>query len=157
MVVRSALPQKLRPVLKAPTPRFGRNRSMSTQNATHETSTDPTRFVATAAPSPMTEEKLAAAQEPDTLDAGPDERAVYAIAHQQGVVQRPEQQHEYEAMCVLYVTRDGERACERWIAAAPEEFCAVDRAFVADVDDLEDVGERSAKYAPIARKHEEVA
>lgn len=130
---------------------------MATKNPTHDGSSDRTRFVATDAPSPMTAEKLDQCAEPDTLDADGDERAVYAVAHQQGIVQRPEQDHEYEAMCVLYVTRDGERACERWIAAGPAEFCAVDRAFVADVDDLEDVGERSAKYAPIARKHQEVA
>jgi hypothetical protein len=132
---------------------------MSTTQPTHEGSTDPEnrRIVTPNAPAPMTAEKLAQCADPDHLDVDADERAVYAVAHQQGVIQWLDDRREYEAMGVLYVSADGERAVERWYRAAAGEFGAVERAFVADASELSPTGDAAKRYAPVVQRHEEVA
>ena len=117
---------------------------------------DNTRFVPLDAPAPMTHAKLLDCNDVHA-DVGAGEAAVFAVAHRQGVVQRDADEFECEAMCVLYLTADGERAVERWYhEVAPDEFERVDRAFVAPLDDLMPIGPNARRFAPIVRRHPEV-
>lgn len=116
--------------------------------------TDREQFSPVGAPAPMTTEKLRACHDVhDDVDA--DQAAVYAVAHRRGVVQNLATQTEYEALNVLYLTADGEQACERWYAR-PDGFEAVDRAMVVDVAELEPAGEPAKRFAPIVTEHPEV-
>lgn len=103
----------------------------------------------------MTEEKLDLCEDAPDLDAGDGEVPVYAVAHRRGVVQNTARRREYEALAVLYVTADGERAVERWVT--PAELSATARALCVDESALSESGEGARTYAPIARKHPEVA
>lgn len=110
------------------------------------------------APAPMTAEKLAAAREPDALDADHDgAEPVYAIAHRTAVVQDWTNGREYEALLVLYATESGERVCERRYPVAGDEFEAIERAFLAPADALSPIGENAERFAPIVHEHPEVA
>lgn len=117
---------------------------------------DARRFTPTRAPSPMTSEKLAECRTPHgSIDEG--ERAVYAVAHQHGIVQDDPRGDEYEAEAVLYLTADGEQAVERWVAGTKHDvLAAVERAFVVDVAELEDAGDAVQRFAPIVQRHPEV-
>lgn len=78
--------------------------------------------------------------------------AVFAVAHQQGIVQRDADAYEREAMNVLYLTADGEHACERWyLGTEPTTFSEVDRAFPVDTHTLEPTGERAPSVSPRSR------
>ena len=113
------------------------------------------RFVPVSAPSPMITEKLLEATDVHA-DVDDDQEAVFAVAHQQGVVQRDADEYEREAMNVLYLTADGEQAVERWyLGAGPEDFLDVDRAFVVDETDLEPTDINARRFAPIVQTHPE--
>lgn len=114
------------------------------------------RFVPNDAPAPMTPAKLIACHDVHgSADEG--EVAVFAVAHQQGVFQNTQREEEDEAMCVLYLTADGEQACERWFRGAdPEHFEDVDRAFIATESEVSPVGEMGKRFAPVVREHPEV-
>lgn len=131
---------------------------MSTMEPTGENPTDGTdarRFAPTGAPAPMTDAKLARCRDRDGDEPDAAERAVFAVAHQAGVVQDDTREREYEAVSVLYLTADGEHACERWYAH-PDGFDRVDRAFVVDASELEPTGEHARRFAPIVQHHPEV-
>ena len=130
---------------------------MSTKTLQRKESTgSEERFVGVSAPAPMTVEKLLECNDVhDDVDDG--EAAVFAVAHRQGVVQNDAEEYEREAMNVLYLTADGERACERWyLGAGPEGLSEVDRAFPADESEMEPTGERAQRFAPIVQDHPEV-
>ena len=114
------------------------------------------RFVPVSAPSPMTTEKLLEATDVHD-DVGTSEAAVFAVAHQQGLVQLDADEYECEAMNVLYLTANGKQAVERWyLSDGPEDFSSVDRAFVVDEADLMPTGKHARRFAPITRRHPEV-
>ena len=114
------------------------------------------RFVPLEAPAPMTHQKLATARDQD-VDVDDGQERVYAVAHLDGVVQRPADEYEVEARSVLYATEDGEQVCERWyLGADADGFDAIDRMDVVAGDDLEPIGERARRYSPIVQKHPEV-
>jgi len=114
-------------------------------------------YVPVEPPAPMTVEKLIECNDVHDSDDADDERAVFAVAHQQGVVQNVREEREHEVMGVLYVTADGEQAVERWYhGVTPDHFEEVDRAFVAHVDALEPTGDRARQFAPVVHKHPEV-
>jgi len=111
-----------------------------------------------SAAAPMTDEKLAAAQDPDADLKGVEGGVpVFAIAHRTVVVQEHEQEREHEALLVLYATRDGERVCERRFAAPAGSFGAVERAFIAPADALAPIREKAQRFAPVVQRHPEVA
>jgi hypothetical protein len=104
----------------------------------------------------MTADKLDRCREPaHDLDAA-DGVAVFAVAHQHGLIQRPADEREWEVEGVLYVTADGERAIEKHVPAANGQLERVERATVADADDLEPADGYAAKVAPIVQRHPEV-
>ena len=106
----------------------------------------------------MTTEKLLQCNDVHGSDDEDGKVAVFAVAHQQGVLQDFERETDRDAMAVLYVTADGERACERWYPKVLDgEFWQVDRAFIADEENLDPIGENGRRWAPIAQKHPEVA
>ena len=131
---------------------------MSTTTPTVDKRTDKAdeRFVPVGAPAPMTTEKLVECNDVhDSADAG--EAAVYAVAHQQGIVQSDVDEYEREAMNTLYMIADGEQAVERWyLGDGPEDFSAIDRAFVVDIDELTPTGKAAQRFVPITRRHPEV-
>ena len=135
-----------------------KRRSMSTTTPTVDKRTDKTdeRFVPIDAVAPMITEKLVECNDVhDSADAG--EAAVYAVAHQQGVVQRDVDEYEREAMNTLYMTADGEQAVERWyLGEGSEDFSAIYRAFVVDEVKLTPTGKAARRFAPITRWHPEV-
>lgn len=59
--------------------------------------------------------------EPEKLVEDGD--AVFAVAYRSGVLRTPDDSHEYETACVLYLSADGRRAVERYfsqgVTAAP--------------------------------------
>ena len=114
------------------------------------------RFVPVSAPSSITAEKLLEATDVHA-DVDDDQETVFAVAHQQGVVQRDADKYEREAMNVLYLTADGEQAVERWyLGVGPDDFSDVDRAFVVDEADLEPTGINARCFSPIVQTHPEV-
>ena len=123
---------------------------MSTTHARIEVGSEQERFVGVESPSPMTRDKLDQMQPPsDTVGEG--ETAVFAVAHQTGIVQYPADEREYEAIAVLYVTRDGEQVSEKWVATS--SLSEIERAAAVANADLEPAGENAKRFAPIVRRH----
>jgi len=107
----------------------------------------------------MTDDRLADCREPPTDPieaAGPDERALFAVAYRNGLYQETGREIEWEANAVLYLTRDGQHVTERWITGTADDLSDVDRAFVARTADLQLADEHARRYATIVRRHPEV-
>ena len=137
---------------------LGKQPSMSANARRTEDSTatpDARRFTPVGAPAPMTDAKLAQCRTPRG-EVDDDERAVYAVAHQHGIVQDERREDEYEAESILDLTADGKQAVERWVAGVDVDFGRVDRAFAVAVDDLEPAGDAPQRFAPIVQRHPEV-
>jgi len=131
---------------------------MSTQTSTADKSSADRskRFVSLTTPAPMTAEKLSQCRDPQRDLEADDGQLVFAVAHQHGIVQQPRSETEYEAMCVLFVTADGEQAVEEWIPATRGEFNRISRVSTATNDVLSSIGDNARRFAPIAREHPEV-
>lgn len=120
------------------------------------TRSDGKRFVALTDGATLTESKLDRCREPEPDLEAHDLTPVYAVAYQFGLVQDSRNDHEYEAMAVLYLTADGEQAVEMWTRAGRGEFEHVERATVAPEPRLEPTEGFSKKVAPVVRRHPEV-
>jgi len=93
-------------------------------------------FVSLTTPTPITEGTLPRLAEPRTNDMAGDGELAFAVAHQHGIVQNIADAHEYEALCVLYLTADGSRAVEEWIPAGHNQLERVPRVTRAREDML---------------------
>lgn len=130
----------------------------TTQPNKHTTTrSDGKRFVALTDGATLTESKLKRCREPDIDLEANEHRPVFAVAYQHGLIQDTRNDHEYEAMAVLYLTADGEQAVEMWTRAGREEFDRIERATVAPESLLEPTEGFSKRVAPVVQRHPELA
>lgn len=120
------------------------------------TRSDGKRFVALTDGATLTESKLDRCREPEPDLEAHDLTPVYAVAYQFGLVQDSRNDHEYEAMAVLYLTADGEQAVEMWTRAGRGEFDRIERATVTPESKLEPTEGFATRVAPIVHRHPEV-
>lgn len=126
-------------------------------SATHRTQiegTEEQRFVPTGEVVALDDERLREMAQPRGT-ADDDERLAFAVAYREGVFQDPRTETEFTALGVLYLTSDGEEACEKWVRE--HTLRNVDRGIIVAEDALEPTGENGRRYAPIVREHPEVS
>lgn len=103
----------------------------------------------------MTDDKLDRCAD-SRLDPRDDEQRVFVVAHRHGIVQQPDEGHEYEAIFALYATRDGEKMVLEAIPAAQGEIERVPRVSVAADDALKQTNDDAKRFVPVVNRHPEL-
>jgi len=135
---------------------------MSTQHRAPDKGAQRERFEPTSEPRPLSSTDLDECRQPNcdvTEAADSSQRAVYAVAVRDGVLyaDTPGRTLDLPHVSVLYVTADGERATTRRVPANPGELSLVNRVLIIDERELQSATEAAKRYAPVARRHPEVA
>ncbi|WP_435065907.1 hypothetical protein [Halobaculum sp. EA56] len=126
---------------------------MSTNTRAPETSIDADRFTAVTSPRQIAADDIPRMAEPDQLTDDAPRSMAFAVGVRPGVVHNVDARREYNATAVLYMTEDGERVVERWIAGGLTE---APRATIVADDRLDTVGLNAARLADALATHPEV-
>ena len=135
---------------------------MSTEHRAPDKGARRERFEPNSEPRPLTNSDLEACRQPncDVVEvADTHQQAVFAVAVRDGILyaDTPGRTLDLPHVSVLYVTADGARATTRRVPANPGELSLVNRVLIVDEHELQPATESAKRFAPVVRRHPEVA